>query len=390
MGFGYFVSWAYSADEGQMYVNEHEYSIDDFIQGKYNEDPEFIKCSTMEIYFFQKIIEIPKELNNLTNLIELTLYDNPNLNKIPKIDQLKKLEKFILVHSSVTELPDLDDLTNLKHLEVQYNYNLEKLPELSKLVNLKQLRLKGNSLSELPEGLSKLVNLEFLNLRHNRIGKLPDIYNLTQLKYLNLSDNNLDVLHDDIAKLKDTEIHVEGNYLGSLPITITEENFPNIHFISKHKYKKNNPLKNFPYGYTHWLSENPSEENENILGRIKNDLHIKDAPKPAVFDWYAAYTMPTLPSKMANKVYGKEALGDEEFKKDIEDSVKAQQAADNKKYPGQTTYSELPPELVLKITSYLDKKPNVNGNNKKGGKKTKKSRMRYKRKSRKGKKRHKL
>ena len=76
--------------------------------------------------------------------------------------------------NKILYLPDeICDLSNLAELRLERN-NLQQLPdELGKMRNLKQLNASHNDLRSLPESLSLCVNLLELIVNDNKIEQLP-------------------------------------------------------------------------------------------------------------------------------------------------------------------------------------------------------------------------
>ena len=65
----------------------------------------------------------------------------------------------------------MDNLNNLKELNLSYNKIVEFLP---KLPNLKKLCLKHNRLSKIPTSITQVNNLETLDLSYNNIYVIHD------------------------------------------------------------------------------------------------------------------------------------------------------------------------------------------------------------------------
>ena len=152
---------------------------------------------------FTSLTELSKEIGNLTKLTELNLSGN-NLTKLPKeIGNLTNLTKLDLEGNNLTELPkEIGNLTNLPELDLGNN-NLTELPkEIGNLTNLTRLDLEGNNLTELPKEIGNLTNLPELDLGNNNLTELPkEIGNLTNLTKLDLWNNNLTKLPKEIENL---------------------------------------------------------------------------------------------------------------------------------------------------------------------------------------------
>jgi Leucine-rich repeat (LRR) protein len=150
--------------------------------------------------------DLPRDKSGLTNLQELTLFDN-KLTELPKeIGQLTQLQSLVLGNTQLTGLPkEIGQLTKLQNLDLTDN-QLSKLPkeigQLTKLQNLNLGGLDGNQLTVLPKEIGQLTNLQNLNLYFNRLTELPkEIGQLTRLGELILSENNLTELPKEIVNL---------------------------------------------------------------------------------------------------------------------------------------------------------------------------------------------
>ena len=80
---------------------------------------------------------------------------------------LGKVTKLTISESKLTDVKDLENLTQLKELNLLDN-KLTKVPAgLEKLTKLESLGLSQTQLTKLPEGLEKLTKLKVLYLRYN-------------------------------------------------------------------------------------------------------------------------------------------------------------------------------------------------------------------------------
>ena len=137
--------------------------------------------------------EIPAELGDLSNLIDLYFFGNGLSGEIPG---------------------ELGNLSNLTHLDLDDNQLSGEIPgELGNLSNLTELILSNNQLSgEIPVELGNLSNLIGLDLHSNQLnGEIPaELGNLSSLTGVFLSSNQLtgcipaslqDVDDNDFAQL---------------------------------------------------------------------------------------------------------------------------------------------------------------------------------------------
>jgi internalin A len=136
-------------------------------------------------------VELPRELNQLSQLKILDISGN-DLAKLPdSLAQLARLESLDLSNNRFTSVPEwLSRLTNLKYLNLSGN-QVALLPEsIGALTKLEHLALSDCQLISLPDGLGQLVHLRTLDLAGNRLIKLPQsLQSLVALEELYLHGN---------------------------------------------------------------------------------------------------------------------------------------------------------------------------------------------------------
>ncbi|CAA2994888.1 receptor kinase HAIKU2 [Olea europaea subsp. europaea] len=135
-------------------------------------------------------------LENMTNLIVLSLGDNP-FDRTPfpsAILKLTKLKWLYLSNCSIEgKIPDgIGNLVELMNLELAQNYITGEIPVgISRLRNLWQLELYQNELiGKLPTGLGSLSSLEYFDASNNHLtGNLSEVRSLRQLVSLQVFKN---------------------------------------------------------------------------------------------------------------------------------------------------------------------------------------------------------
>lgn len=119
------------------------------------------------------------------------------------LDELTNLKELNLHRRGITYIPpEIGLLTNLQKLTINYNriYDqnghlitrgiTEIPPEIGLLTNLRELDLAWNQIKKIPPEIGQLIKLESLALTGNKITKIPpEIGKLTRLRELYLSDN---------------------------------------------------------------------------------------------------------------------------------------------------------------------------------------------------------
>jgi hypothetical protein len=164
--------------------------------------------------------QLPAELWQFTELLELDLSGN-QLSSLPdEIEKLINLEWLALCDNEFSELPAvLFKLINVQELFLETN-KLNRLPaELGNLINLQTLDLSDNQLNSLPAELGNFVNLLTLYLDKNQLRTLPaELGKLLNLRTIFLRDNQLDSLPAEIGKLANLRwLSLDGNQLHTLP-----------------------------------------------------------------------------------------------------------------------------------------------------------------------------
>lgn len=166
----------------------------------------------------QQLIEFPLDIFNKHELEILLAYRCKLKHLSIYIQNLANLKKLDLSQNQLTELPD--EITNLQNLGslILYSNQLTQLPDLSNL-GLVQLHLRDNQLPVFPLSILRIETLEELDLSFNYIDKLPDnIFALENLRVLSISDNFLDELPETICQMKNLErLNFNGNSIKKLP-----------------------------------------------------------------------------------------------------------------------------------------------------------------------------
>ncbi|XP_011164226.2 leucine-rich repeat-containing protein 47 [Solenopsis invicta] len=136
---------------------------------------------------------------------------------------LHSLNYLSITHTCLQEVPDeIEKLTNLATLVLHSN-EIATLPcAIAKLAKLKVLDCSRNKLTSLPQELSNHPQLSTINLSSNLLQDVPSLSSCVKLSILDLSSNQLvafpDVCYTELLHL--SEIHVNGNQITEIPITI--------------------------------------------------------------------------------------------------------------------------------------------------------------------------
>lgn len=166
------------------------------------------QLESLSIYKNKSIKKYPSELADLPNLKHVSLRFN-NLKQIPKVfKELNQLETLVLSNNrflASTKWEYLSQMKALKSLDLSYSLqNLSILPEeIGHLQNLRELNISGNKLKELPKSLKNLTRLEKLHCELNDFEIFPSILvELPQLKELQISAKSLKGLPKEVLLLQ--------------------------------------------------------------------------------------------------------------------------------------------------------------------------------------------
>jgi Leucine-rich repeat (LRR) protein len=169
------------------------------------------QLESLSIYKNKSIKKYPSELADLPNLRHVSLRFN-NLKQIPVVfKEMTQLETLVLSNNrflASTKWEHLSQMKALKLLDLSCSLqNLSILPkEIGCLQNLKELNISGNKLKELPENLKNLTQLETLHCELNDFESFPNIIvELPQLKELQISAKALKGLPKEVLQLQHIE-----------------------------------------------------------------------------------------------------------------------------------------------------------------------------------------
>lgn len=180
-------------------VNKRILSTTSIFKNIHTLDLSFQKLTTIPPCIFQltclkylslhdtNIRVISPDISKLINLEHLYMYSN-RIKDFRACCNLPNLKKLDLSYNKIVEIPDeIDNLISLKKLSLEFNSISSISPNIGKLCNLKSLILFANYITSLP---SELKNLKLKNLYIN-FNELTCVCNRipTSLKYLDVSNN---------------------------------------------------------------------------------------------------------------------------------------------------------------------------------------------------------
>ncbi len=233
-------------------------------------------------------------LNNLTKLRDLYLREK-QLDDLSFLDYMPDLEILDLSGNSITNVPALSNLTQLKELDLSYNNisqivilnipsleildlmdnQLTDISGLSNLTSLLELDLMVNQISDITP-LSQLTELKRLKLNHNLISDATPLKHLNQLEQLQLSSNQI----QDISSLENLAslslLSLRNNLITNLE---TIQNLSNLEglYLSHNRINDISTLTNLPKLKTLYLQNNLVEDISpiNHLPHLEH-LHLEN------------------------------------------------------------------------------------------------------------------
>ncbi|MEQ8359090.1 MAG: hypothetical protein RH860_06350 [Cytophagales bacterium] len=152
--------------------------------------PENVFCADLSS---SVLTELPHNLEELTQLVKLNLYNNKIVSLSDDIASLGELVDLDLSSNKLTSInPKIKEVEYLHWLNLNKN-ELRDLPsEFGELKNLKALYLRNNYFESVPVSITRLNNLKILDLSVNQLTSLPiEIANLKNLDELILVGNKI-------------------------------------------------------------------------------------------------------------------------------------------------------------------------------------------------------
>ena len=137
---------------------------------------------------------LPDVVYELKSLVDLDISFN-NIAELPKIGQLKHLERFWATNNQLTgSFPkDMKELDQLREIDVRFNHGISSLDVFAQIPNLEQLMIGHNNISRFEGSFKKLKKLQ---ADHNPITRFDFKSPMPTLTSLNLSSAKLAHLDD--------------------------------------------------------------------------------------------------------------------------------------------------------------------------------------------------
>ena len=177
----------------------------------YDEDYEL---KTEDLEKVAEIVVFSKDLRGFEKLVNLEYVKfqdtEGNIYDFTPLANLKKLKKIRIYFRPPEELSPTEDhenmtcldgsfslLTTLETLEIE-NTHLKEIDPIEQLVNLKTLEIDHNMIMLLPENMGNLQKLEKFTFSHNNVKDINPIFSLTNLEVLVFTDNQI----EDISAIR--------------------------------------------------------------------------------------------------------------------------------------------------------------------------------------------
>ncbi|MBQ3367324.1 hypothetical protein IJG44_00320 [bacterium] len=153
---------------------------------------------------------------SLLTTLETLKIENTHLKKIDPIEQLVNLKTLEIDHNKIESLPkNIGNLQKLERLTFSYN-NIVDLKHLISLTNLNTLAFANNQVEDVSP-IKNMTKMSIINFSENNIKDISAIENFSELKSLGANDNKIETLPDFKNFEKLQYIYLDFNNISSLP-----------------------------------------------------------------------------------------------------------------------------------------------------------------------------
>ncbi|MBJ6111038.1 leucine-rich repeat domain-containing protein [Hymenobacter sp. BT523] len=166
---------------------------------------------------------LPTEVEQFSNLVEIDIGSNPDLDLIQAFEvlgKLRNLKTLWLTDSKISDMPvQIALLKSLEELWLNDNAFSELPNSIKSLKNLKYVSFFSNNISKLNLKKGDFLNLNQINLCYNKFNVFPtELSILPQLKRIVIWGDSMTNIPRSIKKLrKIEEINMELNYISTFP-----------------------------------------------------------------------------------------------------------------------------------------------------------------------------
>jgi len=159
---------------------------------------------------------VPDALGNLKQLGSLWIFNSPIVKMTEQLGTLDNLFELFLSNCSLTHLPNLSNLKQLRFLSLPDN----RLSQLDGLINVSLMSLENNLFNEIPT-IENRDNFTFLCMSDNPLKNALPITSYINLETVVLKNTTLTFIPPNIDKLQQlTQLYLSDNKLSHLPTNI--------------------------------------------------------------------------------------------------------------------------------------------------------------------------
>jgi Leucine-rich repeat (LRR) protein len=144
---------------------------------------------------YNNIKKIPKEINQLTNLLFFDCSHNSITHLPNEVCQIIKLQSFHCSNNNIKQIPkEINQLTNLLFFDCSHNSITHIPKEICQIVNLLIFNCSHNNIKYIPKEIGQLINLQSFYCSYNKIKDIPiNIIKCRYLKKFYLHYNELEI-----------------------------------------------------------------------------------------------------------------------------------------------------------------------------------------------------
>ncbi|XP_014210074.1 leucine-rich repeat protein SHOC-2-like [Copidosoma floridanum] len=201
-------------------------------------------CSNLSNTVLDMMIEnmVCLEKMNVSNEEDVMGISGNIFNEMPT-QLLKNTQTMTELNFRATSLPSvtpkINQLVNLKKLDVGFNCLMWLPEEICALENLECLIVDGNSLFMLPENIGNLKSLKELKANNNALARLPKTFEkLRVLRWIDLYDNKLEKFPCELLKMSNLQgLDVEQNFFSTDCIKLGDKPYSELYntYLAYHK-----------------------------------------------------------------------------------------------------------------------------------------------------------
>jgi len=157
--------------------------------------------TSLDLTVDKKGFENIRPLTRFTNLRKLAI-NGMNIRDLTPIANLVRLDSLDISYNNISNISVLSELKNLRHLNMDENYDLTSIKALEGMKKLETLSLNKTSVSDLSPIRNVKNTLVSLSFSNTKVVDLKPIDGFVQLNLLNCSHTQVMVLPFSLVNLK--------------------------------------------------------------------------------------------------------------------------------------------------------------------------------------------